>query len=538
MPNTHKAFPAELRLAQHHATHADSSKIDRLEDILRIRATATPDAPAVIEANQTMSFSELNQLSNQVAQALLRDGARQGDRISYIGQNASSLLAAVHGSAKMGAIVAPTNYRLAEREVEYILQYSEPSIVILGQGADHLAAVAAGIESVAIVVTPDEGPHSVGWAAWLKGTKAIDPGVRRSPEDTAVLFYSSGTTGHPKGIEITGVNLGQTLYGMQVNFGLTPDSVALAPVPFFHVAGFGLAIISNVEGAALLVVNPTSPASLPDLMVEHSVTHMTAVPTVIQLLLDLPGVRDINWSHLRYIAYGGSPMSESGLRDAVAVFGCKFIQSYGLTETTGGITILDHADHQPDSDTIHRLRSVGRPVANARIRIVDPVTLEEVPCGGRGEVWVSGGTVMRRYWANDAATRTAMTGDGWLRTGDIGSLDEDGYLYIHGRLKDMIISGGENVYPAEVENALMEHPGVAQAAVIGIASDRWGESPMAVIVRAAGPDGLELDEEGLISWARDRMAHFKCPVSVAFDDALPLNASGKVLKTELRKRYR
>lgn len=521
----------------HYALHPDGTRVERVEDILRRRAAATPDLPAVIEPGRTTTFAELDQMANRVAQALLADGVKPGDRVSYIGENAPSFLAVLYGASKAGAIPTAVNFRLTGPEVEYILGHSSPTVVVLGRGQERLAEVAAAQPSVRRVVTVDASEHSTGYDAWLGAASPVDPGFARDPHETALMFYSSGTTGFPKGIELTGDNLGQAIAAMHYLLDLDTTAVAMAPVPFFHVSGFGLAIIATVNGAALLLRNPESPQQLISILQEDRVTHAVAVPTVIQFILNLPEARQADWSTLRFLIYGASPMPEPVLREATEVLGCKFLQSYGLTESTGGVTMLSPEDHLPTPETAHRLRSVGRPMPNVPVRIVDPVTLEDLPFGERGEVLIGGGHVMKGYWANPDATAGAMTPDGWLRTGDGGSMDADGYLYLHDRLKDMIVSGGENVYPAEIESVLTGHPGVAQVAVIGIPSERWGESPMAVVVRAATPEGTALTAESLLTWSRERLAGFKQPADVAFVDALPLNASGKLLKTALRSTY-
>ncbi|MCD9199874.1 long-chain-fatty-acid--CoA ligase [Aeromicrobium wangtongii] len=521
-------------LDPHYSLHPDGSRVERLEDIVRKRAAATPELPAVIAPEGTTTFAELDRQANRVAQALLRDGVVPGDRVSYVGENAASFLAVLYGASKMGAIPTALNFRLAVPEVEHILGDTEPAVVVLGRGQERLAAAAAAVGSVRSVVTVEDGPGTTGWVSWLDRVREDDPGYARGADETALMFYSSGTTGRPKGIELTGPNLGQALAAMHYLLEFDTTAVALAPIPFFHVSGLGLALVATLNGSALLLRNPTSPADLCRILQEEKVTHAVAVPTVIQFLMALPQVREGDWSRLRYMIYGAAPMPESVLRDATSVLGCKFLQSYGLTESTGGVTILMPEDHDVTGATSHRLRSVGRPMANVPVRIVDPVTLEDLPAGERGEVLIGGGHVMRRYWRDPAATAATLTPDGWLRSGDGGSFDEDGYLYLHDRLKDMIVSGGENVYPAEVESILTGHPDVAQAAVVGVPSQTWGESPIAVVVRVPG---ATLTEAELIAWSREHMAHFKCPISVAFVDELPLNASGKLLKTELRSTY-
>ena len=255
------------------------------------------------------------------------------------------------------------------------------------------------------------------------------------------------------------------------------------------------------------------------------------MPAALQFMLMVPGVEQADFGALRTIVYGASPISEDVLARSVATFGAGFWQAYGLTETTGAIVHLAPEDHDLSGPNRHRLRSCGKAGPGVELRIVDPDTGDDVPVGDVGEIWVSGPQVMKGYWNNDEATAEAVDADGWFRSGDIGYLDDDGYLYIHDRVKDMVVSGGENVYPAEVENALMRHPGIADVAVIGVPHEKWGETAKAVVVKAEGADP---SEEEIIAFAREHLARFKCPTSVDFVDVLPRNPSGKVLKKDLR----
>jgi len=501
------------------ALHADGSPVERLEDLPRLRARATPDLVAVSAPEGDLTFAGLDALSSRVAQALLRDGVRPGDRVAYLGENSAALLAVLYGAAKAGAVPTALNTRLAPPEYDFILGDADPAVLVLGAAHAHLA---------------DRAPHAAvtDLDAWLGDVRDEDPGHARGTDETALMFYSSGTTGRPKGVELTGSAIGHAMAPMTQVCGMELGSVATAPVPFFHVAGLMLAMTSTVAGCTLLLRNPASMSELRSFLVDERVSHAVLVPTLLQMLLSEPGVHEADWSRLRYVIYGSSPIPRPVIEEATRVFGCEFVQSYGLTETTGGVTVLDGRDHL-DPDTL-RLASAGRAFRTAEVRVVDPVSLADVPPGTRGEVLVRGPMVMKGYWRNPEATRAVLSDDGWLRTGDSGSVDEAGYLHLHDRLKDMIVSGGENVYPAEVESVMTGHPGVAQVAVVGVPSARWGESPIAVVVR--GPwEPVEADE--LIAWTRERLAHYKCPVAIAFVDALPVNASGKLLKHRLRAEY-
>ena len=267
------------------------------------------------------------------------------------------------------------------------------------------------------------------------------------------------------------------------------------------------------------------------LIPEKRITHAFLVPAVLQFMLAVPDVDKGDFSSLKVFVYGASPISEDVLARSVKTFGCRFWQAYGLTETTGAVINLPPADHDPDGPNKHRLRSCGIPGPGVEVRVVDATTHTDMPINEVGEIWLRGPQVMKGYWKMPDATTEAIVDGGWFRSGDAGYLDADGYLYIHDRVKDMIVSGAENVYPAEVENALMSHPAIADVAVIGVPHDKWGETVKAIVVRKAG---VEVTEQEIIEFSRERLAKFKCPTSVDWIDVLPRNPSGKVLKKDLR----
>jgi acyl-CoA synthetase (AMP-forming)/AMP-acid ligase II len=389
-------------------------------------------------------------------------------------------------------------------------------------------ALPTSLTLVLEVAGEGEGSYEV----WRDEQDAQDPDVPVDSDDTALILYTSGTSGLPKGIMLTGRNFGCALYSLNQDIELQEDSVCAAPIPFFHIAGLGLALAANLNGGRLLLETAVDPPAVLRLLVDRRVSHAAVVPTVLQRLLALDGVSREDFSALRYIVYGASPIPLPVLKEATEVIGCKFLQSYGLTESTGGFTVLGADDHVASEAFARRLTSAGKAMPGAEIRVVDPITLEDVPVGTRGEVLVRGPRIMQGYWRQPQLTASVILEGGWLRTGDGGSFDEDGYLYLHDRIKDMIISGGENIYPAEVESALTGHPDILEVAVIGVPSAEWGESPHAVVVLRPGST---LDEATLIEWSRGQLAHFKCPVSATFADALPRTASGKLQKVKLRE---
>jgi len=379
----------------------------------------------------------------------------------------------------------------------------------------------------------------VSYAEWLRDARAADPDLPCDPGETCFQLYTSGTTGLPKGVELTHRNLLSAMEVGSKTWSLDAESVCILAMPLFHIAGSGWGVAAFYNGATNLLVREVNPAEILRLVAEHRVTNALFVPAVLQVLLGTPGVERTDFASLRSIVYGASPISEDVLVRSIATFGCGFVQAYGLTETTGGVVSLVSRDHDPGGPRAHLLRAAGQPWAETELRIVDPETRQDLPEGDVGEVWIRSAQNMKGYWRNPDATAECYPegrgadGRGWLRTGDAGYL-RDGYLYIHDRVKDMIVSGAENIYPAEIENVLMSHPAVADAAVIGVPCDRWGETVKAIVVDAPG---AAADDAELIAYCRERLAAFKCPTSVDRIAALPRNPSGKLLKTELREPF-
>ena len=510
--------------------YPDGSPVYSLADIIRKRAAVTPAAIALTEAGRLTTFAELDRRSSQVARALQAKalpagGVRPGDRVAFIGASGPEFVEVMYGAAKCRAIFTAVNNRLSAREVLAILADAEPRVVVADPAAAALVADVGtlGFDCDTLITDLD-------YLAWRDSAPAGDPGEVAGPDETALILYTSGTTGAPKGVELTGRNLGCALHELHASIDLNEGSVCAAPIPFFHVASLGMLLAANLNGGDLVLEQPADMAGVLSLLIDRKVTHAVLVPTVLQRLLALPECKAADWSALSYVVYGASPIPLPVLRDATEIIGCSFLQSYGLTESTGGFTLLGPGDHVPAEEFAHRLRSAGRPMRGARVRVVDPVTLEDCPAGQRGEVLVAGSRIMKGYWRKPGQTAEIMLPGGWLRTGDGGSFDADGFLYLHDRLKDMIVTGGENVYPAEVESVMTGHPAVAEVAVVGVPSAKWGESPYAVVPCP----GAEVSEADLITWTRDRLAHFKCPVGVSFAPSLARTASGKLQKQAIR----
>ncbi len=505
-------------------------------EIIRRWAAERPGTDALRWGDgQHMTYGELDRLSSQVAQGFLAAGVGSQDRVAILDKNGPEYFDWFFGAAKINAVPTPVNWRLAPPEVAYIVNDSEAKVFVVGsEFLPVLRQIAGDLRpsTKVLVIGGADGYES--WEDWRDSFAADDPHAPQADGDVAYQLYSSGTTGLPKGVQLTNANLTSGLPMYESLMEMRDGSVNLVAMPLFHIGGGGWALAGLTVGIPGVIVRDLDPAKLVDLIERERISHGFLVPAVLQFMLMQPGVAERDYSSLRAILYGASPISTEVLATAVRTFGCGFFQAYGLTETTGTVVLLGEEDHDPDGPNAHRLRAAGRPVPGIEARIVDNVSGEDVPLGDVGEIWVRGPQVMLGYWNLPDETAKSMPGDGWFRTGDAGFLDADGYIYIHDRVKDMIVSGGENIYPAEVENVLMAHPAVADVAVIGVPSERWGETPKAMVVRRAG---AEVTEQELIDYSRERLAKYKCPTSVEWVETLPRNPSGKILKKDLRAPY-
>ncbi len=504
-------------------------EIATIADIVRVHARVRPEATALIVGDRTISFGELDARSNQTAHAFRAAGVGFGDRVAYIEKNGAEFFEVVCGLAKLGAVGVPVNWRLAPPEMLHIIEDAQARIVVVGsEFFGHLEAIEDRLTSVNAVVAIGTHDRWQEFEDWVTDQSDEDPGVTTGPDDIAFLMYTSGTTGLPKGVMLTNGNYLCKANGIAHQWRFTADSVSLAVMPLFHMAGSGWVLVGLYEGATTVVLRDVDPAAILNSIVQHRITNLLLVPAVIQMMLGTPGVENADFSSVRAIVYGASPITDDVLVRGLERFKCEFLQVYGLTETTGSVTQLD--EHDPTGRP-ELLRSCGKPYPWVELRIADD-SGDEVPVGTVGEVWTRSAQNMLGYWNNPDATAATVTDDGWLKTGDAGYVDQDGYIYLHDRKKDMIVTGGENVYPIEVENVLMTHPAVDDVAIIGVPDDKWGEAVKAIVVPAAGTAPTEAE---LIAYARERLAGFKLPKSVDFAEVLPRNPSGKLLKRVLRE---
>ncbi|WP_337186663.1 long-chain-fatty-acid--CoA ligase [Phenylobacterium sp.] len=505
--------------------------IKTLTDIATVHGRERGERVAVHFEGRDLTYAELDRRSGQAAGLLQQAGVKPGDRVAWLGRPSEAWYEIFFGVAKARACFAPINSRLAVPEVAFILKDSGADVFfVTPEFFDFAGEVLAGMDRPIRTIAVG-GEHPVFQAYHALRDAAPAPRIEPpQPEDDVLQLYTSGTTGLPKGVRLTNANYSAflALRHQVEGFSYEADDTVLILMPMFHVAGTNISFSGLAAGGRLVLQADFVPPAVLKAFGEEKVAHVFLAPVMINALLQTPGVDQVDYSSLKTVSYGASPISEAVLAKATQTFGCGFIQFYGMTETTGAGTTLAPADHRGQL-----LRSCGRPWTTLETRIAgdDGETLGP---GEIGEIEIRGPIVMAGYWNRDQATAETIRPDGWLRTGDAGYMDEEGFFFVHDRVKDMIVSGGENVYPAEVENAILGCPGVADAAVIGVPDDKWGEAVKAIVVRAPGSDPSPAE---IIAWARGRIAAYKAPKSVEFIDALPRNPSGKVLRRELRKPY-
>lgn len=492
--------------------------------LIRHYAATTPDAPALTFDGRTTGFAGLRDAAARMAQVMAAQGVVAGDRVAVLARNRAEFIHAIIAANMLGAALVGLNWRLSAREIGEILADARPALLLADDtGAELLARQPLPCPMLRF------GPA---FDARLAAMPVTDPDHASAPDDVALILYTSGTTGRPKGVMLTNRNLSYTR-DLAREWGMTAASVNLVAMPLFHIGGCGYGTSTMMAGGHTVLMPEVRIADILTLIERHRVTNTFLVPSVVQMLLDAPEVARADLSSLKLLMYGAAPMGDVLLRRAMAVLNCGFIHAYGMTESAGTVVTLPPESHDPDGPRPDLLASCGRAMPWVELRVVDPAGADVAP-GTVGELWIRSPMLMAGYWQNPAATAAAITPDGWFRSGDAARMDAEGHVFLIDRLKDMIISGGENIYPAEIENVLNGHPAVAQVGVIGVPHPRWGETPLAVIVLRAG---VTATEDELRAYTRANLATYKCPGHYLFVPELPRNASGKLLKPEMRRRW-
>ena len=512
------------------------------------------------------TYKEYDQKANRVANGIIAEGCSPNSRVAVLAKNSDMYAEIMFGSLKSRTALVGLNWRLAPPEVVFVVNDSESEVLFVGPDFYELVdSIKHEFSHVRqIIAMEDDHDSWQSYESWRDSFEDTDPKLKGNADDDVIQLYTSGTTGHPKGVRLTNKNINASTPMVEETWGKDwhEKSVNFVLSPLFHIAGSNIVIMGVVFGCKNIVIPEPDPGLILHLIHTEKIETAFMVPALIQFLINHPDAKTTDFSSLRQIVYGASPISEDTLVNAIEVMGCEFWQVYGLTETSGIGTTLSPEAHDPK---LGKLRSCGQKYTGVDIKVVDDAN-EEVPIGEVGEILIRSSAIMKGYWNRDEATKESIV-DEWFYTGDAGYFDKEDFLYIHDRVKDMIISGGENIYPAEVENALMSHPDIIDAAVVGVPDDKWGETVKAFITLrndvydnatdlldklddylSEGIDfanelsskGSELGryiENEIISYSKKQIASYKCPTSIEFIKNIPRNPSGKILRRILREPF-
>lgn len=505
--------------------------LNTLGSIISFNATTYPDKLAFICDGRSLTFAQYNMRVNRLANALVAKGLRKGDRLGILSTNQLEIVEAYGAAEKAGFIAVPINFRSERADVEYIVTHAEISAIIVQKEYLHLVEELPVGHS--LVFSPDgdlSSPYEIALADCNDG----EPEFLSDPEDIVFMMYTGGTTGRPKGVLLDHRGQIENAKTTLVDAGIGPEDRLLTVMPLYHIGGKNFTTVHFHRACTNVLVPEFSAEKVLRLFGEHEISCVLLAPTMIKMLVDELKGQPFTLTRFKNIYYSSAPMPVSLLRQAIAAFGCVFMQFYGLTESGPSGSCLRKDDHKADGTEKeqHRLVSAGRAMAYNELSVVDGQG-QVLPSGQVGEIRIRAEQIMRGYWRNEAETKATMR-DGWVSTGDLGEIDEDGYLYIVGRKKDVIISGGENIYPREIEEALATHEAIREVAVIGVPDEKWGEAVAAVI---ALNTGASMDADEVIEFCRERLASYKKPRHVYFRERLPRSSLGKIVKSDLREEF-
>lgn len=494
-----------------------------------IYAAITPDKPALIFGPHQWTYAQLDRGVNAAVTLLSGYGIGRGGRLAYMGKNSDLFFVLLIAAIRAGAVMVPVNWRNTAPETRYVIDDSAVSLVIADSAFLNLIGE-ANSQGLPVLVVDQEGPD--GLRARIHAASPAER-IPLDPHAACLQLYTSGTTGRPKGVVTSQYAFGsarhiENISGFFADWG--DDEILLSPLPSFHIGGMSWVCTALVRGATAHVIADTSPAVILDNCLAHGITRTFIVPTLVRALIGEMDARGVRVPTLRGIHYGAASMDPALLERSVDRIGCRFLQYYGMTEVTGTMAILGPDEH--DASNPNLLRSVGRPLPGFSIAIRGP-DAQLLQTNMPGEIWVKGPSLLMEYWNKPEATADALI-DGWYRSGDGGKLDDNGYLFLTDRIKDMIVSGGENVYPAEVESVLRDHPAILDCAVFGLPHPKWGEGVTAALELRPGHD---VDAEEVIAFARKSLAAYKIPRRIETGVPLPRTASGKVQRAMIRRHF-
>ena len=511
-------------------------------DFLNIATAICPDKAAIVFEDKRYTFSQLNERVNRLANGLLKLGVQKGDRVAFLQVNCTQCVETYFAVAKTGAIYMPLNFRAKEKELAYMLNAAEASTMIAGERyVSMIQAIQPDIKSLKNLISIEKKHDDMlYYEDIIKSSPADEVVTDIEDKDTTILMYTAGTTGFPKG-----VMLSHTSFSTYMLENVSPadpesDESNILTVPLYHVAGIQAMMAAIYGGRTLVMERQFEPEEWMTLVEREKANRAMMVPTMLKQLLDHPNFKKHDLSSLRVITYGAAPMPLPVIRKALEEFpGVSFINAFGQTETASTITALGPEDHvltgteEEKEKKLARLASIGKPMADVEMKVVDDDG-KKLGVGEVGEILARGPRVMSGYWKDEEKTAKTIDKDGWVHTGDIGYVDEEGYYFLSGRSSDMIIRAGENISPEEIENVIREHPGVEDVAVIGVPDETWGEEPRAVVIPKKG---VKVTEEEIMEYCRQNLASFKRPRTVVFVDELPRNPMGKLIKKDIREKY-